>query len=103
MSEQKKTPVRWVEIDENSAEQRVDNYLIHVCKHVPKSMIYKIVRKGEVRVNKKRVRPEYKLQIGDVVRIPPMFIEEKNNQLPSAKLKQVEQLNQCILFEDNDL
>ncbi|MBL6734333.1 MAG: 23S rRNA pseudouridine(955/2504/2580) synthase RluC [Shewanellaceae bacterium] len=101
MSDLKKTPIRWVEIDENSVEQRIDNYLIHVCKDVPKSMIYKIVRKGEVRVNKKRVKPEYKLQMGDIVRIPPMYVEDKINPLPSAKLQQVEQLTHCVLYEDD--
>lgn len=101
MSELKKTPVRSVEIDEHDAEQRIDNYLLRMCKNVPKSMIYKIVRKGEVRVNKKRVKPEYKLQVGDVVRIPPMFIEIKSHPLPSAKLQRVAQLSHCVLYEDD--
>ncbi|MBB1391174.1 23S rRNA pseudouridine(955/2504/2580) synthase, partial [Shewanella sp. SG44-6] len=63
--------VEYVTIDEDHFEQRIDNFLLTKLKGVPKSMIYRIVRKGEVRVNKKRIKPEYKLQIGDIVRVPP--------------------------------
>lgn len=68
--------VQLITIDEDHLDQRIDNFLITVLKGVPKSMIYRIVRKGEVRVNKKRIKPEYKLQIGDVVRVPPVRMAE---------------------------
>ncbi|VEH66117.1 ribosomal large subunit pseudouridine synthase C [Rodentibacter pneumotropicus] len=64
-------------ISEDEAGQRIDNYLLAKLKGVPKSLIYRIVRKGEVRVNKGRIKPEYKLQIGDVVRVPPVRTAEK--------------------------
>ncbi|MEZ2695763.1 23S rRNA pseudouridine(955/2504/2580) synthase RluC, partial [Hafnia alvei] len=72
-------------------------------KGVPKSMIYRIVRKGEVRVNKKRIKPEYKLQPGDEVRIPPVRIAERDEAPVSAKLDKVAALNDCIIFEDDHL
>ena len=59
-------------ISEDEAGQRIDNYLLAKLKGVPKSLIYRILRKGEVRVNKGRIKPEYKLQNGDVVRVPPV-------------------------------
>jgi 23S rRNA pseudouridine955/2504/2580 synthase len=64
--------VRQVEIDESSDGQRLDNFLLKTLKGVPKSMIYRIVRQGEVRVNRRRARPDQRLQAGDVVRIPPV-------------------------------
>ncbi len=64
--------VRQLHIDDSHAGQRVDNFLLHVCKGVPKSHIYKAIRGGQVRVNKGRVAAEYRLEAGDVVRVPPM-------------------------------
>ena len=64
--------VQFVEIDENAVGQRVDNYLLKILKGVPKSRIYRILRKGEVRVNKGRVKASVKLQLGDVLRVPPI-------------------------------
>ena len=60
------------EITEHQHGQRIDNYLFRLLKGVPKSRVYRIMRKGEVRVNKSRVKPDYKLQKGDVLRIPPI-------------------------------
>nr|WP_300308746.1 RluA family pseudouridine synthase [Halomonas sp.] len=64
--------VQWVEVTEGQVGQRVDNFLMARLKGVPRSLVYRIVRKGEVRVNKKRVKAEYRLQLGDVVRVPPL-------------------------------
>ena len=64
--------VKMLTISEDEAGQRIDNYLLAKLKGVPKSLIYRILRKGEVRVNKGRIKPEYKLQNGDVVRVPPV-------------------------------
>src|SRR5690606_4255685 len=82
--------------------QRIDNYLIARLKGVPKSVIYRVLRKGEVRVNKKRVKPEYKLQQADSVRIPPFTVAPEGEPI-SVKLTLVKNLEQHILFEDNDL
>jgi 23S rRNA pseudouridine955/2504/2580 synthase len=64
--------VQNVEIDEDRAGQRIDNFLLTFLKGVPKSRIYRIIRKGEVRVNKGRIKPSYRLQTGDDVRVPPV-------------------------------
>lgn len=79
--------------------QRIDNFLKTQLKGVPKSLIYRILRKGEVRVNKKRIKPEYKLCAGDVIRVPPVRVAEKN-ELPSANLGVIQRLESQILFED---
>lgn len=63
-----------LEVDEESAGQRIDNYLLRLAKGVPKSHIYRILRSGEVRVNKGRIGADYKLRIADVVRVPPIRI-----------------------------
>lgn len=97
------TSVKLVTIAADEAGQRIDNFLRNQLKGVPKSMIYRIVRKGEVRVNKKRIKPEYKLQSGDEVRIPPVRIAERDDAPVSAKLDKVAALNDCIIFEDDYL
>ncbi|MDD5471988.1 MAG: S4 domain-containing protein, partial [Sideroxydans sp.] len=70
-----KESVTWVEIDEGGEGQRIDNFLFKHLKGVPKSHIYRILR-GEVRVNKKRIDQTYRLQMGDVLRIPPIRVAE---------------------------
>ncbi|UPR57175.1 23S rRNA pseudouridine(955/2504/2580) synthase RluC [Vibrio sp. ED004] len=99
-----RTQVQFVDIDEDMAGQRIDNFLRNQLKNIPKSMIYRIVRKGEVRVNKKRIKAEYKLKAGDLVRIPPVTIEEKTEEnVPSTKLNKVSELEQCIIYEDDHM
>ncbi|MGX9417320.1 23S rRNA pseudouridine(955/2504/2580) synthase RluC [Vibrio sp. WJH972] len=101
-----KTEVRFVDIDDDMAGQRIDNFLLNQLKTIPKSVVYRIVRKGEVRVNKKRIKPEYKLQAGDMVRIPPVTIEQSNDVSTAAlnpKLQKVAQLESCILHEDEHI
>lgn len=99
-----RTQVQFVDIDEDMAGQRIDNFLRNQLKNIPKSMIYRIVRKGEVRVNKKRIKAEYKLKAGDLVRIPPVTIEEKiEDSVPSTKLNKVSELEQCIIYEDDHM
>ncbi|MBD1571752.1 23S rRNA pseudouridine(955/2504/2580) synthase RluC [Vibrio sp. S17_S38] len=99
-----KTEIKFIEIDADMAGQRIDNFLRNQLKQIPKSMIYRILRKGEVRVNKKRIKAEYKLQAGDSVRIPPVKItlEEEAPQI-STKLDKVSELENCIIFEDDSL
>ncbi|MEZ8189348.1 23S rRNA pseudouridine(955/2504/2580) synthase RluC [Vibrio sp. 1F279] len=99
-----RTQVQFVDIDEDMAGQRIDNFLRNQLKNIPKSMIYRIVRKGEVRVNKKRIKAEYKLKAGDLVRIPPVTIDEKTEEnVPSTKLNKVSELEQCIIYEDDHM
>ncbi|MEX0578637.1 S4 domain-containing protein, partial [Enterobacter cloacae subsp. cloacae] len=80
-----------------------DNFLRTQLKGVPKSMIYRILRKGEVRVNKKRVKPEYKLEAGDEVRIPPVRVAEREEEVVSPKLQKVAALSDVILYEDDHI
>ena len=101
-----RTQVQLVDIDDDMAGQRIDNFLRNQLKTVPKSMIYRIVRKGEVRVNKKRVKAEYKLMAGDTVRVPPVTIqtdESKQDAPVSTKLNKVAELEQRIIFEDDHM
>lgn len=89
--------VRQIEISADFAGQRLDNFLIRECKGVPKSHIYKAVRSGQVRVNKGRVKNEYRLQIGDVVRIPPM-------RMPDPEARAVAPAAQFpVVYEDEYL
>ena len=89
--------VQLLTISEEEAGQRIDNFLLRVCKGVPKSHIYRVLRSGEVRVNKGRIDQTYRLVDGDVVRVPPIRIAEKATQVaaPGAEFK--------ILLEDNHL
>ena len=92
---------RLVTVDEFSIGQRLDNYLLKQLKGVPRSHIYRIIRKGEVRVNKGRKKAEYKLQPEDIVRIPPIKTASEKVIKPSDNL--IDVLNQSILYEDNGL
>lgn len=72
MKELSKAPAARRQIGEEAEGQRIDNFLLRVCKGVPKSHIYRILRSGQVRVNSRRIGPDYRLQVGDEVRIPPL-------------------------------
>jgi 23S rRNA pseudouridine955/2504/2580 synthase len=89
-------------IDEDQAGQRLDNFLMGQLKGVPKSKIYNIIRKGEVRVNKGRSQPDYKMVAGEEIRIPPVRMAEKE---PLAKPSNVmtRVLEQAVLFENEGL
>lgn len=94
--------VQMVNIDEDDAGQRVDNYLVRTLKGVPKTRVYRIIRKGEVRVNKKRVTADYRLQSGDLLRIPPVRVAEKASQVvPGTVLTEL--LEGSIIYEDKTL
>ena len=69
--------VKWLTVDEESAGQRLDNYLIRHLKGVPKTHVYRIIRSGEVRVNKGRASADSRIATGDVVRLPPVRISDK--------------------------
>jgi 23S rRNA pseudouridine955/2504/2580 synthase len=102
MSQNPASGVQTVTVGEESSGQRIDNFLLKHLKGVPKSRIYRILRKGEVRVNKGRIKPEYRLKSGDLVRIPPIRVSDKPAPAkPGAGLQQV--LEQSILYEDKAL
>ncbi len=100
MSESKKNSpaVVFYEATPDDAGQRIDNFLLRHLKGAPKSLIYRILRKGEVRVNKGRVKAVYRLQAGDRVRIPPVRLDSSEPRQPSAGLKS--RLDDTILYED---
>lgn len=93
------TKARIVEIDEEKAGQRIDNFLLKSLKGLPKSRVYRIIRKGEVRINGKRVKPERRLAAGDQVRIPPLaHLPERDSAVGHFK-----DLDGLILHEDKAL
>lgn len=98
----KKQLVKYCTISADDEGQRIDNYLMAKLKGLPKSRVYRILRKGEVRVNKKRVAPSYKLQKGDEVRIPPVHLAEKAKDVPPSQRTR-SLLSERILFEDDNL
>lgn len=89
--------VRLVEVDAEQAGQRIDNFLLRLCKGVPKSHIYRAIRGGEVRVNKGRIQAEYRVQAGDIVRVPPLRLPD-----PGAP-KPVPASEFPVVFEDDAL
>lgn len=96
------TKVSLVTIDEEFAGQRIDNFLLRELKGVPKTRIYRILRKGEVRVNKKRVTADYRLEKGDVVRIPPVRMSREEHTIKPADAL-IKQLEQSVLYENDQL
>lgn len=95
-----KPNVEFFEIDENSANQRLDNFLMRKLKGVPKSLIYKLVRKGQIRINGKRCKPLTKLEFADLVRVAPIVTSAQKNLHLSEAL--ANQLRQNILWETQD-
>ena len=93
--------VRFIQVDENAEGQRLDNFLLCQLKGVPKSHVYKIIRSGEVRINKGRTKNVYRLQLNDIVRVPPVKLKVKSESDPARWL--TEGLEQRIIFEDKDL
>ncbi|TDK68414.1 RluA family pseudouridine synthase [Sapientia aquatica] len=88
--------VQMLTISEEDVGQRIDNFLLKICKGVPKSHVYQILRSGQVRVNKGRIDQLYRLKLDDVVRVPPVRMSEaKVNNAPRAEF--------AILFEDAHL
>ena len=88
-------------VDEGSNGQRIDNFLAKMLKGVPKSHIYRILRSGEVRVNKGRIDASYKLALGDIVRIPPIRIATVEKEVIYAPATLI--LEKTIIFEDDAL
>ncbi len=90
---------QFLKIDADNHGQRIDNFLFTLLKGVPKSRVYRIIRKGEVRVNKGRVKAEYKLQSNDMVRVPPIRVTEKTASNSFSNLEQIKHLENCIILE----
>jgi 23S rRNA pseudouridine955/2504/2580 synthase len=96
------TGVRYVEAGEGDDGQRIDNFLARTLKDLPRSMIYRILRTGEVRVNGGRAKPETRLKAGDRIRLPPVRLSAKAEPAsPSKSLREF--VSGAIVFEDRDL
>jgi len=95
------SPVRFLSVTEAEAGQRLDNYLMRVLQGVPKARVYRAIRKGEVRVNKGRVKPETNLAADDNVRVPPLTETAKRNQRASSKWTRI--LSQRVVLDEPDL
>ncbi|MBA2690165.1 MAG: RluA family pseudouridine synthase [Burkholderiales bacterium] len=93
--------VAWTTIDDSAENQRIDNFLLRHLKGVPKSHIYRILRSGEVRVNSARVAADYRLVLGDRVRIPPVRVA--GSIARRVRIPVDQRLAERILFEDEAL
>lgn len=90
-----------MEVDKEFSGQRIDNFLLAQLKGAPRSLIYRLLRTGQVRVNKGRKKPRYKLNTGDIVRIPPVTLVEREPSQASYSDK--EKLANSILYEDKSI
>jgi 23S rRNA pseudouridine955/2504/2580 synthase len=98
----KKTSVQQLIINSDDDTRRIDNFLMSRLKGVPRTRIYQMLRKGEVRVNKGRVKQSYRLKTDDIVRIPPVLISHSEEQgTPPAFLS--EMVSSAVLYEDEDI
>lgn len=95
-----KTAVKKLRIDPEQAGQRIDNFLRRELPGVPKGRIYRMLRKGEVRINGGRIRPDYKLEAGDEIRIPPVTLKADGDRPAADRIQGIEA---AILFEDKSL
>ena len=93
--------VRYITVEAEQAGQRIDNFLMRFYRKVPKARIYRAVRKGECRVNKKRISATYRVQANDVVRLPPIDVQSRTLSAPGMQV--VRALDQVIIYEDKDL
>jgi 23S rRNA pseudouridine955/2504/2580 synthase len=95
--------VAHIDIRADQAGQRIDNFLMRHLKGVPRSHIYKILRSGQVRVNRCRVKPAYRIGTGDRVRIPPLRGPEGSGRATPVPVAVQHRLQACVLHEDDDL
>lgn len=102
MAENSKRGVQFEEVSEDYAGQRLDNFLMSRIKGAPKSLIYRVIRKGEVRVNKGRTKPDYRLKQGDLVRIPPVRVKE-SEPVEAVPDRMANDIESAILYEDDHL
>ena len=95
-------PVKILEVNDDNDGRRLDNYLMSIYKEIPKSKIYSIIRKGEVRVNSGRVKPNTKISSGDLIRIPPYLNEDRNGPKHKVNISLKTLITDNIIFEDNN-
>lgn len=93
--------VQFLEVSEDVESQRIDNFLIGQFSKLPRSLIYRWIRKGELRVNKKRVKQTSRVTAGDIVRVPPFSLEDDQKQVKVSQ-SHLDFLEQRILYENDD-
>ncbi|MDX1589637.1 MAG: 23S rRNA pseudouridine(955/2504/2580) synthase RluC [Oleiphilaceae bacterium] len=98
--DESRTRVQWVDVDEDLAGQRLDNFLMARLRGMPKSVIYRIIRKGEVRVNKGRAKPAQRVQAGDQVRIPPVREETRPGPAKAPPGSRVQSLVEAAVVHE---
>ena len=102
MTSRNKTGATSFTVTEQQAGRRIDNVLSGHYRDIPRSRIYRMIRKGEVRVNSKRVRQDYRLQLADAIRLPPVLrIDRPSDPVPPAGLQR--ELAERIIYQDEDL
>jgi 23S rRNA pseudouridine955/2504/2580 synthase len=100
-TEKSQSLVKMIEVSQDQAEQRLDNFLLSQLKGVPKSHVYRLLRSGQVRVNKGRKKPGYRVQAGDRVRIPP--VRTASREAPVIPDTVLSALQKAVLFENEDI
>lgn len=95
--------VRLLTITADNAGQRIDNFLLTQLKGAPRTLVYRILRTGEVRVNKGRIKPDYRLQAGDVLRLPPLRLSDAKDAAEKPAQGVLRQLGERILYERDGL
>ena len=92
--------VKNITVDHDNEGRRIDNFLFSNFKNIPKSKIYKVIRKGEVRVNSKRVKPHTKLSANDLIRIPPNLINQ--DKVIDINTSKYAYLKDRVIYDDED-
>lgn len=102
VTEAERPKVRFFDVDENADGQRLDNFLVSRLKGVPKSLIYRYIRKGEIRINKKRCKQDSRLVCGDQVRVAPIRVSNQQSAAPPGEELQ-SALKAAVIYEDESL
>ncbi len=97
----KKVNSKQIVISNDAEGQRIDNFLIRYFGKIPKSRIYQMLRKGEVRINSGRVKQTYKLKSGDLLRVPPVYLDKRESSTPTRFLQL--KIFDSVIFEDDGL
>ena len=91
--------VQWLEVGPEWAGQRLDNFLMSRFRGVPKSVIYRVIRKGQVRANKKRVKPDYRIGAGDAIRVPPLRVPDERPDKAQPGQRVQRRMQRAVLHE----
>lgn len=95
--------MEYLQVDSDRAGQRIDNFLVSRLKGIPKSLVYRLLRTGQVRVNRGRIKPDYRLREGDMLRIPPVKVREQTAPSGAKAQDIARRLAESVLFEDRDI